>query len=144
MARAIINPDTGCWEWSGSTFKHSNGGKYGKIKRDRRTVGTHVAAYEVFVGPVPDGLVVDHLCENTLCLNPAHLQPKTHRANILRGTSPAALNARKTHCKHGHEFDLINTRFRPNDRGRECRACDRQRQRQAQKRNQADRMDEAA
>lgn len=127
LSGATIDWETGCWNWSRSTF-NSKGGPYGKICREGRAIGTHVAAYELLVGPVPEGRELDHLCRNTLCLNPAHLAPKTHRQNVLCGTSPAAVNARKTHCEHGHEFDLLNTHWLRDGR-RSCRACDRDRHR---------------
>lgn len=68
----------------------------------RRAVLAHRLAYEILVGPVPAGLTLDHLCRNRACMNPAHLEPVTMRANVLRGEAPAARQARRTHCRHGH------------------------------------------
>lgn len=86
----------------------------------------HRFAYEMFKGPIPEGLDIDHLCNNRRCVNPDHLDPKTPRANTLRSEiSPAAINARKTHCYKGHEFTAENTRLRDNGRERACRICQR-------------------
>jgi hypothetical protein len=93
--------------------------------------------YELFVGPIPEGMTVDHECHNLaaqagecsggkclhrLCVRPDHLIPRTVVANSLNGVSPSALNARKTHCLRGHPFDIANTYVAYNG-GRYCRAC---------------------
>lgn len=112
-----------CWEWTASLT--STG--YGQFNDGSRIRTAHRFAYELVVGPVPDGLVLDHLCRNATCINPAHLEPVTQRENIMRSpTAPPALNARKTHCKHGHELDGANLRIRerPNRLPeRVCRTC---------------------
>jgi hypothetical protein len=95
----------------------------------------HRYAYERMVGPIPIGLVIDHLCGVTSCVNPAHLEPVTQQENVLRSGSLSAQRARMTHCLRGHPFDERNTRI--TRRGeRCCRACDRQlaRERRARKR----------
>lgn len=96
---SIPEPNSGCLIWLGA-----NEGRYGifTITSPRRTAGVHVIAYEQRFGPVPDGLVLDHKCRNTLCINPAHLEPVTQRINILRGEGEAAKNARKLTCLRGH------------------------------------------
>lgn len=122
-------PD-GCWEW---TACRNDG--YGQLRVVGRTVWAHRYAYERFVGPIQDGLVLDHLCRNPGCVNPAHLEPVTNRENLLRGDTIPALNASKTHCKRGHEFTGRNTGRQPSG-GRRCRACDaayHQRRRDARK-----------
>lgn len=85
-------------------------------------VSAHRWAYEHFVGPIADGLVLDHLCRNTSCVNPRHLEPVTQQENVLRGSAPAAINAAKSHCVNGHEFTAENTYLRPNG-WRICRIC---------------------
>jgi hypothetical protein len=79
-------------------------------------------AYELAIGPIPEGLTIDHLCRNRGCVNPAHLEAVTNRTNLLRGDGIAALNARKTHCKRGHEFTPENT-YVWREGTRACRAC---------------------
>ncbi len=79
------------------------------------------------VGPIPDGLYVDHLCRTPACINPAHMELVTNGENVLRGVCPAALNARKTHCKRGHPLDGANLRILVSG-GRNCRECNREMQ----------------
>lgn len=112
-------PDLGpCWVPAGD-FQE---GTYGYIWVDGRNVGAHRLAYELEVRPIPGGLVIDHLCRNPPCRNPAHLEPVTDQVNILRGIGPAARNAVKTECDQGHEFTEANTYITP-DGGRDCKAC---------------------
>lgn len=105
-----------CWLWTGAK---SNG--YGQLGVDGKNRLVHRLSYELYIGPIPEGLIIDHLCRVRHCLNPDHLEVVTQRENILRGTAPTAQNARKTHCKHGHPFDEQNTYVHNN--GRYCRAC---------------------
>lgn len=109
-----------CWPWLGS--KNPLG--YGKFWLDGSLRKAHRVAYEWCVGPIPDGLHIDHLCRNPSCVNPAHLEAVTHRENVLRGIGPAAKNAIKTHCKNGHEFTPENTyRWEGKPNKRVCRTC---------------------
>lgn len=83
----------------------------------------HRLAYVRWVGPIPDGLELDHLCRVRSCCRPSHLEAVTHRENTLRSPiTPAARNAKKTHCDYGHEFTVENT-YRMRAGGRSCRAC---------------------
>lgn len=123
----VVVDDNGCWVWQ----KTLNGGygqfgiKDGSRKSGWRTVRAHRYTYELFVGPIPNGLVIDHLCRNRACCNPAHLEPVTNRVNCLRGESPLAENARKTHCQNGHELSGWNliVHERPLGPQRNCREC---------------------
>lgn len=111
--------DDECWNWKGG--KKRDG--YGNFSDDtHRTLLAHRFAYEMIIGPIPDGLQLDHLCRNRSCVNPAHLEPVTNRENVLRGVSPPAMLAARTHCNNGHPFDLENTYFRTTG-GRRCKVC---------------------
>lgn len=121
--RRIKKLANGCWEWTGS-INPANG--YGRIqhggKRNPIRSLAHRFAYELLVGPIPEGLTLDHLCHTVdqscpggiecphrRCVNPAHLEPVTSLENSMRGKTPGAINAAKTHCKWGHEFTPENT-----------------------------------
>jgi hypothetical protein len=117
LARYFSAPESGCWEWTGAITRLG----YGNAYVGGRTMLAHRAVYEALVGPVPNGLTLDHLCRNRGCVNPAHLEPVTHRENVLRGEGFAARHARKTHCPRGHPYDEKNTEWYRG--GRYCRAC---------------------
>lgn len=118
--RANLDAPNGCWDWLG--YRDSHG--YPRLSRVR----VHRALFELLYGPIgPLGL--DHLCRNRGCINPDHLEPTTDRTNVLRGDGPAAVNARKTHCKKGHPFSPENTYTYHRRDGRRpfrtCRICQR-------------------
>lgn len=117
------DPET-CWEWTGAT----TGRGFGAILHDGTMMQAHRVVYLDRVGPIPEGLTLDHLCRNKACVNPHHMEPVSIRENILRSTSPSAVNARKTHCPQGHAYDDENTYRDPIGR-RFCRACMRAHQR---------------
>jgi len=102
-ARVERNGPNGCWLWTGAT--DGNVPPYGSFWTGHCHTGAHRFAYEALVGPIPDGLVIDHLCRVRHCVNPAHMAPVTTGENVLRGESPSAKQARKTHCPNGHEYD---------------------------------------
>ena len=114
--------DSGCWLWISSI----NGSGYGMFYADGKMKKAHRVSYEWFVGPIPNDLVLDHLCRVRNCVNPDHLEPVTQKENTLRGTSVSALNAVKTHCPQGHEYTEENTRIKQNG-SRDCKVCNRER-----------------
>ncbi len=120
FSRLMIDP-SGCVLWTGAV----NSGGYGTIWSDGRNRLVHRVMYEMFAGPIPDGLQLDHLCRVRHCAAPAHLEPVTVRVNLFRGQTPAAANAAKAQCPRGHAYDLLNTYRNPQGR-RECRACNRE------------------
>lgn len=112
-----------CWMWTGA-----DKAGYGAFNDGKRITPAHRFAYELLVGPIPEGLQLDHLCRVPGCVNPAHLEPVTQAENIRRGYSASAMHGRKTHCKHGHEFTPENT-YHEKGGGRVCRTCNREKQR---------------
>lgn len=107
QARIEIS-DSGCWIWQAGT----NGAGYARISVKGASVSVHRLSYVLFKGPIPDNKPLDHLCRNTLCVNPAHLEPVTQVENVVRGIA-----VRKPTCRHGH----VST-GRRQDRCIRCRA----------------------
>lgn len=124
MEKVVWNGDPDeCWTWEASKGPTGHG-HFWLVPAVR---GAYVVSYEWFVGPIPHGLELDHLCENPSCVNPAHLEAVTHKENVLRGNSPQALNARKTHCPKGHALSGRNLYLVPSTGGRQCHACNKER-----------------
>jgi hypothetical protein len=113
----------GCWLWLG---RGATNGRYGSLRVDGRAVRAHRRSYELFVGPIPEGLDVLHSCDRGLCVNPAHLRPGTHRQNMDDAVERRRMHfADVTHCVNGHEFTPENT-IHNTERGlprRSCREC---------------------
>lgn len=107
-------PNTGCWLWMGSTA----GAGYGVIGVNGKNEYCHRVAFELFKGPIPEGLTIDHLCRVRVCCNPDHLEAVTHKENCHR--SPHS-NIHKTHCPRGHPYSEDNTYVRNGKR--QCKAC---------------------
>ncbi|MGA8330420.1 MAG: hypothetical protein WB777_14120 [Mycobacterium sp.] len=117
-----------CWIWTKSLSRYG----YGRISMGNLSRLAHRMTYEFLVGPIPDGLPLDHQCHNRdttcpgglkcrhrRCVNPAHLEPVTQAVNLARSVHA---NTKKTHCMRGHEFNKKNTYLRPRG-GRACRVC---------------------
>lgn len=114
-----------CWLWTAG--KDKNG--YAKFSpAHSETVRAQRFVYETFVAIIdPPELTTDHLCRVKPCVNPVHLEAVTGRVNTLRSNNPFAQNARRTHCKHGHEFTPENTYYAPGRPNRRlCKQCQRQ------------------
>lgn len=115
-----------CWEWDAPDT--SNG--YGNLYVGRKRMRAHRLSYEVFVGEIPEGLEIDHLCRNRACCNPDHLEPVTARENTLRSPiSPTAINSRKLKCKRNHDLTGDNVYVSSLPR-RVCKECARLRARE--------------
>lgn len=139
-AKVMADLEAGCWVWTAS----GDGKGYGKIWSSQagRLLYAHRVAYEALIGPVPDGLSLDHRlhngdqprCVGRACCNPEHLEPVTHAVNVARGRLGEASRRRllaKTHCKRGHPLSGDNVYLTRGDGRRQCRACRRERQRNA-------------
>lgn len=116
FAKVDVSTIDQCWLWTA----HLNNKGYGEFSFNGKVALAHRVAYELFVEPIPEGLVIDHVrsrgCVSTACVNPAHLEPVTQRENMRRGAVATA-----THCSKGHPFNEANTYVRKS--GRYCRAC---------------------
>jgi hypothetical protein len=131
--RCRITP-SGCVEWASTLSEDGYGkavvGYRGHARPVRRYA--HILTYEMWVGPVPPGLELDHLCRNRACVNPAHLEPVTRKVNVERGALPRLMRdpsfrpepkALLEFCKHGHPMTGDNVGR--NEKRRWCRACKR-------------------
>ncbi len=123
----VVDSATGCWLARRGVDKKHTG--YASVWFQGRNHLAHRLSYQVNVGPIPEGLQLDHLCRRRECFNPEHLEPVTARENILRSPiAVATLNAAKTHCPQGHEYTPENVYDVPASspgRGRQCKACGR-------------------
>jgi hypothetical protein len=110
----------GCWV---NPNKHT--GRYDTISLEggqgAKQRVAHVVMWELLIGPVPEGMELDHLCRNTRCSNPQHLEPVTRRENYLRGTSVGAIAIRTGKCGNGHSME--DAYVKKNGRERQCRTC---------------------
>ena len=117
-----------CWVWTGYLNPKGYGrAPAGKVSDKAKSILTHRAMYELYVGQIPINLTIDHLCRNRACGNPKHLRILT-----LSENSRDNGYATRTHCPHGHEYTDENTRYSKQKDGRlfrHCRTCNREWQR---------------
>ncbi len=124
LERVRLDPNSGCWVFHGTI---SDSG-YGLMKPPGRTrwVRVHRYVYEQLVGPIPDGLQIDHVkekgCTSKACCNPDHLEPVTSRENTARGNAPSASIIRLGVCQRGHVMTPDNIYTYPKG-NRRCRSC---------------------
>ena len=104
-----------CWLWTSALSERG----YAWFWADSRRFRAHRWIYELLIGPIPEGLEIDHTCCVRRCVNPAHLEPVTHQENIRRSI-PARWA--KTHCRRGHELTPENT-YDYKGRQRFCKTC---------------------
>lgn len=118
-----VDKTKSCWNWKGCLRKDG----YGHLSVETKAKLPHRISYQLLVGRIPKKLQIDHLCRNRSCVNPKHLELVTIGENVLRGKSFSAINAKKTHCKRGHEFTKENTIVGTKPRGyrRMCKTCNR-------------------
>ena len=127
-----VNKTETCWLWTAGTA----GAGYASFWNGTRRTYAYRFAYELLVGPIPEGLTLDHLCRRRDCVNPAHCEPVSIRENTRRGQNPRNVAHLTDTCKRGH--DLNDSWVSPAG-SRACRACHRDRQaaRMARKRKAA-------
>lgn len=124
--------DHGCWIWTAGTRKN-----YGQLRVGTTMVLAHRLSYEHYVGDIPEGMVIRHMCpfergdlSNRRCVNPDHLEVGTQKENVLEGYGNSAQNAQKTHCpKCGGEYSI-----QQKGKQRRCRPCTNERQRNRRQR----------
>lgn len=131
LSSFATDPMSGCWLWLKSVTLSG----YGQVSIYRRSAVAHRVSYELFVGRIPFGLTLDHLCRTRCCINPKHLDPVSRGENVRRGDAGLARGLQlrsKTICPRGHEYSGANLRIRTRVNGevyRACRACIREQSR---------------
>lgn len=138
MDKVSPEPNSGCWLWTGfyQEFGYGRMGVGYAVEGTRGTAMAHRLSYEIFVGPIPDGICVLHRCDVPECVNPEHLWLGTHSDNVNDKVAKGRHHySKRTHCKNGHEFSGSNVRTPPGTSGRVCRSCQKAGRLRFEKRN---------
>lgn len=131
----VIMTESGCWGWFTRNGPLKKG--YSKMVIAGRTESGHKVSWVIHNGPIPEGLIVMHRCDNTVCTNPDHLQVGTYKDNMTDMISKGRqVLATKTHCINGHEFTAENTRS-DNFHRKVCVTCARLRAKLSQRKRRA-------
>ena len=117
LNKVLFDENTSCWIWKGA----KNWFQYGVIHNQNKLFYSHRISYEIFNGKIPNGFVIDHLCNNRSCINPEHLEAVRQDENVRRSNSFTNQNMKKTHCIHGHLLEVSNLDKSNLSRG--VRAC---------------------
>jgi len=127
---ARVEKTATCWLWRGPTAVSRGDARYGQIsiggRANRKNHYVHILSFRMHYGEdsIPPGHQIDHLCKNTLCVRPDHLEAVTPSENARRSDSPAGINSRKTHCPRGHAYTPDNISWQ--GRKRKCLTCARE------------------
>ena len=116
-----IDASGDCWVWTGSRGSHG----YGQVSIGNRPALAHRVVWGLLVGPIPNGMQVDHLCRVRHCVNPDHLQIVTQAENIRRGASKAMIASLSRRCKRGHSLAAMPATWNATDRKSWCPTCSR-------------------
>lgn len=133
LAKSFEVKENGCWEWTTGKFNTGYGklSLWGRTKRGGQFM-VHRIMYELIFGAIGKDRQIDHLCRERACVNPQHMEVVTKDENNIRGNSPSAIHARKTHCPQGHPYSGNNLQIenKPNGKTmRRCRTCRNKQQR---------------
>lgn len=116
---AKVDKTGDCWLWTGTRIDAG----YGVVHRNGKRLYAHRVAYEDAIGPIPVGLVIDHLCRVKRCVRPEHLEPVTQAENVRRGIGPTAVNSGKTYCIRNHALFGSNLYVIQATGYRQCKKC---------------------
>lgn len=130
--RRLADKSGNCWLWTGRLDKDG----YGRITVNQRPGRAHRVAYETFVGAIPEGMEIDHLCRVRHCVKPDHLEPVPHQLNVARAFSANDAERNPDECLHGHVLDESNAYLVQGSR--QCRECHRKRNREYAARKRAE------